>query len=316
MAKRMNSRAPESSEERSAALDQAERDLIARELERNMLVEAAAGTGKTTSLVARMINLIREGRCTVDTLAAVTFTRKAAAELRGRFQLGLERAAKEASGSEQRRLAEAVAHVERAFVGTIHSFCARLLRERPVEAGVDPEFVELEEEKDAELRRGAWLEHVARLIADGDPLVAQLENLGIDIAPLKSTFERFADYPDVSEWPADEMALPNPAPLVAAIANYVERVQSLAKELPDDAGNDKLIPLYRQFPRRVRQADFSRPAELYRVPRAILEVAAGGGAEELARRQASGVGRTGSLESVRSRVCRSLRRSIARPVTA
>ena len=59
-------------------------------LDKNLLVEAAAGTGKTTSLVARMINFIRHSR--VDELAAVTFTRKAASELRSRFQAGLEQA--------------------------------------------------------------------------------------------------------------------------------------------------------------------------------------------------------------------------------
>ena len=108
--------------------DQAARDLITLELDKNVLVEAAAGTGKTTSLVARMINLIRQGKCLVDNLAAVTFTRKAAAELRARFQLGLEKAVREADGVEKQRLADALKHVERAFLGTIHSFCARLLR--------------------------------------------------------------------------------------------------------------------------------------------------------------------------------------------
>ncbi len=48
-----------------------------------------------------MINLIRAGKCPVEKLAAVTFTRKAAAELRGRFQVGLEQAARQASGIER-----------------------------------------------------------------------------------------------------------------------------------------------------------------------------------------------------------------------
>ena len=140
MAKRTNKPAPRVDRRPIDRADQAERDLITRELDKNMLVEAAAGTGKTTSLVARMINLLREGRCRVDQIAAVTFTRKAAAELRSRFQLGLEKAARAAQGVEKARLGEAVAHVERCFIGTIHSFCGHLLRERPVEAGVDPGF--------------------------------------------------------------------------------------------------------------------------------------------------------------------------------
>ena len=109
------------------APDQDQRDLILKELDRNVLVEAAAGTGKTASMVARMAALIREGKCVPGTMAAVTFTRKAAAELRTRFKV---------------ELGDAFEHLEQCFVGTIHSFCARLLRERPVEAGVDVSFVE------------------------------------------------------------------------------------------------------------------------------------------------------------------------------
>jgi len=59
------------------------------DLERNLLVEAGAGSGKTTSLVDRMVALVRNRACTVDRIAAVTFTRKAAAELRQRFQVKL-----------------------------------------------------------------------------------------------------------------------------------------------------------------------------------------------------------------------------------
>ena len=259
MAKRTNKPATPANEERPAAPDQAVRDLITHELERNVLVEASAGTGKTTSLVARMTNLIREGRCQVDKLAAVTFTRKAASELRSRFQLGLENAAREARGIEHQRLAEAVAHVERSFIGTIHSFCGRLLRERPVEAGVDPEFTELDADLDKDLRSRAWREHVARLITSGDPLVPALEDLGVDIGPLRLTFERFAEYPDVDEWPAEQIVPPDPAPVVEALMHYVERMQSLASTLPADAGNDKLIALYRRLPRSVtRSSSHSR----------------------------------------------------------
>ena len=59
--------------------DHDQRKLIFTELDRNMLVEAAAGTGKTTSMIGRMVALLREDKCDVAALAAVTFTRKAAA---------------------------------------------------------------------------------------------------------------------------------------------------------------------------------------------------------------------------------------------
>ena len=73
--------------------DQEARDLIANDLDRTFFVEASAGTGKTTSLVQRMINLVQSGRTTMDRVAAITFTEAAAAELQERVRQGLERAA-------------------------------------------------------------------------------------------------------------------------------------------------------------------------------------------------------------------------------
>ena len=79
--------------------DWPQRELVESELETNMLVEAAAGTGKTTKIVDRMVALVGSGKCRLENMAAVTFTRKAASELRTRFQLELERRARpESSG--------------------------------------------------------------------------------------------------------------------------------------------------------------------------------------------------------------------------
>ena len=72
--------------------DTPQRARIARDLDINLLVEAGAGAGKTTEMIARMLALVSSGRGQVEQIAAVTFTRKAAAELRERFQNGLEQA--------------------------------------------------------------------------------------------------------------------------------------------------------------------------------------------------------------------------------
>ncbi|HEY4228848.1 MAG TPA: UvrD-helicase domain-containing protein, partial [Thermoanaerobaculia bacterium] len=143
--------------------DEAARRAIREELGTTLLVEAAAGTGKTESLVERMVGLIRTGRAPVDRLSAVTFTIKAAAELSQRFQSRLEVAARGARGEERERLVDALARLDTAFVGTIHAFCARLLRERPVEAGVDPGFEEMEQPEDEVARREAWERYAERL---------------------------------------------------------------------------------------------------------------------------------------------------------
>ena len=245
--------------------DQDQRQLITHELDKNILVEAAAGTGKTTSLIARMVNLIRQGKCTIDKLAAVTYTRKAAAELRARFQITLEKSARDASGIERDWLLAAVANIERCYLGTIHSFCARLLRERPVEAGVDAAFRELDEAADFLLRRQAWDEHVAHLIASDDPILTELENLGLDVSMLAPAFHDMANYPDVTEWPVPTATLPDPQPVITALKAYANRMRSLIGTFPDNPGNDKLMPRYRLTARMVQQANLERPVEILEI---------------------------------------------------
>jgi ATP-dependent helicase/nuclease subunit A len=121
--------------------DLAARERIRTSLGETLVVEAAAGTGKTTELVRRLINVLAAGRGTVESVAAVTFTDKAAGELKLRVRAGLEEARKHAGFAGSRaHLEDAIARLEEARIGTIHSFCADLLRERPVEARVDPAF--------------------------------------------------------------------------------------------------------------------------------------------------------------------------------
>jgi ATP-dependent helicase/nuclease subunit A len=242
--------------------DQAVRERIAAELDHTMLVEAAAGTGKTTSMVQRMIALVAEGKCTVDAMAAVTFTRKAAAELRGRFQVALERAAHEARGHARDRLAAAAGRIERCFVGTIHSFCARLLRERPVEAGVDVAFREADDLEDLRLREEAWERHVARLYADEDPILDRLEEAGLSVSQLEATFQQFANHPDVAAWPTAADEAPDLAGVRAALGDEVARIAPLVPTFPRDKGNDELMRHYEDVVRAARVAHLERPGEL------------------------------------------------------
>jgi ATP-dependent exoDNAse (exonuclease V) beta subunit len=117
------------------------RQLIQNELDKTLVVEAAAGTGKTTELVTRILRVIATGRADVRGIVAVTFTEKAAGELKLRLRQELE---KERSlpvdPAVVARLDKAVQSLEEAHVSTIHGFCADLLRERPVEARIDPLF--------------------------------------------------------------------------------------------------------------------------------------------------------------------------------
>jgi ATP-dependent exoDNAse (exonuclease V) beta subunit len=124
------------------------RHLISEALDDTLVVEAAAGTGKTTELVKRVVRLIETGRAErIDQIVAVTFSEKAAGELKLRLREELERSrlTSEPHSEPSARLERAVQRFEEAHVSTIHGFCADLLRERPVEAQVDPAFEVLTE---------------------------------------------------------------------------------------------------------------------------------------------------------------------------
>jgi len=116
------------------------RRTIREDLGATLVVEAAAGTGKTTEMIARIIAVIRTGATTLERIVAVTFTERAAGEMKLRLRTELERARKAANGAERDRFEAALGELEVARVGSIHSFCADLLRERPIEACVDPLF--------------------------------------------------------------------------------------------------------------------------------------------------------------------------------
>src|SRR5881296_2899043 len=131
-------------------VDDAERERIRTSLDETLIVEAAAGTGKTSELCARLVNVLAEGRGTVQSIAALTFTEKAAGELKLRLRAGLEDERQgSGDGSERRaRLEEAIAHLEEARVSTIHGFCNdRPLVQQVVAEAVDPRFEVLPEQE-------------------------------------------------------------------------------------------------------------------------------------------------------------------------
>lgn len=199
-------------DQRRSPPDEPSRAEIRTELENNLLVEAGAGSGKTKSLVDRMVALVRGRRCKVGEIAAVTFTRKAAAELRQRFQIELERQARllrdEADrmppgstgfpyAEEAEALEEAIRNLDAAFLGTIHSFCAKMLRERPLEAGLDPAFREMTDAEARDAQTKFWVGFLERLAASGDSRIKELHDLGMEPNQLRQFFDTLVEHPDV-----------------------------------------------------------------------------------------------------------------------
>ena len=146
------------------------RQAIVNELDDTLVVEAAAGTGKTTELVKRIVRILATERATVDAIVAVTFTEKAAGELKLRLRQALDEARMQAPEKERDALNLALQSLEEAHVSTIHGFCAELLRERPVEARVDPLFSVLTESQAERLFEQAfsgWIQKQLRNPPEG-----------------------------------------------------------------------------------------------------------------------------------------------------
>lgn len=238
------------------------RDLIERRLDLNLLVEAGAGSGKTESLARRMAAGVVEGVYDVEAMAAVTFTRKAAAELRGRFQIVLEgKLQAELDETRRRRIHGALSHLERLFAGTIHALCAHLIRERPVEAGVAPGFSELDEVADVELHRRSWRDFLDRERATGSEILHELLEAGVAPTDLDGAFQTVCLFPEV-EFPSGDAPRPDPAPFWRALDILLA---NLGRLLPDPIPRESTCDvqrLVREFSGRLQVADRARPAAL------------------------------------------------------
>jgi ATP-dependent exoDNAse (exonuclease V) beta subunit len=136
-----------------------EQQLAAVEAGGEVFVSAGAGTGKTAVLVERVVRAVTERGLDVDSILVITYTRRAAGELRTRIRAALA----------DRGRHDLARELDGAWISTIHGFCARLLRAYPLAAGLDPRFRELDEAQGAVLRSEAFGEALAEFCAGDDP---------------------------------------------------------------------------------------------------------------------------------------------------
>jgi ATP-dependent exoDNAse (exonuclease V) beta subunit len=239
--------------------DQEARDRIVTALDETLIVEAAAGTGKTSEIVRRIIAVLASGRATADSIVAVTFTVKAAGELKLRLRSELE-ADREGcpAGERRRKIEDALRRLEQARINTIHGFCADLLRERPVEAGVDPAFATMDESQASRLFRETFQSWIQRRLEDppeGLRRILRRADLG---GGAIDTLQRSAFH--LNEWrdytaPWRREAFPREA----AIDDLVQQLQRFATIT--DRCPDAWDPLYRdtraarELSREIEQAE-------------------------------------------------------------
>ena len=219
-------------------VDRAARDRIASELDETLFVEAGAGSGKTTMLVARIVALLAGGRAEMGGLAAITFTEAAAAELRERVRQALQEAAqdpaddadsgglesgqaqaadsggadsgKAARTDEERALCRrALREMDAAAIQTLHSFAMALLRERALEAGLPPTF-EVSTEIEADIQfDDAWRQWLDGAL-DSDilgPVILRALGLGLRLDDLRKVAASLHQNYDLAICPFTDIAL-------------------------------------------------------------------------------------------------------------
>ncbi|MCK4538343.1 MAG: UvrD-helicase domain-containing protein [Candidatus Krumholzibacteria bacterium] len=134
------------------------------DLDSSLCLEAGAGTGKTTLLVDRYLSIIGQGRALPGQIVAITFTEKAAAEMKSRLRREIDSriASLGRDDVSSERFREARSHLESAHISTIHAFASSLLRENPVEAGIDPGFGLLDDIEGEMLLDECWNTFLSR----------------------------------------------------------------------------------------------------------------------------------------------------------
>ncbi len=145
----------------------------------NLLVSAAAGSGKTAVLVERVVRLLTDEHEPVDAdrLLIVTFTRLAAAEMKQRISAALSE--KSAANPNDARLRRQLLLMERAHIGTIHSFCADIVREHFSAIGLPPDSRVVEEDEAKDISASALEETIEKFYSEGRETFAELsETLG------------------------------------------------------------------------------------------------------------------------------------------
>ncbi|HEV8254446.1 MAG TPA: UvrD-helicase domain-containing protein, partial [Vicinamibacteria bacterium] len=155
-------------------VDQRARERVRDDHGTSFVLEAGAGTGKTTLLIDRIEALVRSGRARLTDLAAVTFTENAATTMKLRLRERLERARSgDIPPAERARAEEALQVLERAQISTIHALCAAVLQERPLECGVMPGFRVGDDAESDMVFAEAWNDWLANRLANADPALME-----------------------------------------------------------------------------------------------------------------------------------------------
>jgi ATP-dependent helicase/nuclease subunit A len=223
--------------------DQGARDRIRRETATTLFVEAGAGSGKTTTLVRRLLTLVLDDNIPLSQIAAVTFTEKAGAELRDRLRGELDRECRHPDPLRRERAQQASDDLDAAAIGTLHSFAQRLLTMFPIQAGLPPLIEVLDEVASSVAFESRWGVLQADLLDHpslAEPLLLALST-GTKLEHLRSLAKAFGNDWDL----ISDRVLPHPpsAATLPDVSTLMRRAIELALRASECLDSeDKFLP--------------------------------------------------------------------------
>ena len=138
-----------------------------------------------------------------------------------------------------------------------------ILRERPIECGVDPGFREISESEDFQLREQAWQTFLKGLYSKGDSRLDRMYELGLKTGDLKKCYQRFVEFPDVDEWPHDAPPSIDLSGIKAQTQEYVEHMKQISLAFPKERGTDKLMSRYEGIVRASNNSDWGVQGQFF-----------------------------------------------------
>lgn len=159
-----------------------EQALAINTIKSNVSLLAGAGSGKTYVLMKRFVQILRADLSVNPTnIVAITFTRKAADEIKGRVRQAVSECVEQAQNDLERlRWQEHLQKVESAPISTIHSLCSRILRDNPVETQLDPEFTILEDFEAQDFFKETLQQYLRKNIKENAALRRLVQTYGVN----------------------------------------------------------------------------------------------------------------------------------------
>jgi ATP-dependent helicase/nuclease subunit A len=203
--------------------DQTTRDRVIQEVDRTISVFAGAGTGKTTLLTKRYLSLLQQKKVSPKQIVAITFTIKAAAELRERILQGLQ----------DNNMTHLTAAVETSPIGTIHAFCANILRQFALEANLDPQFAVISELEHRTFLNEVFQSWFTQSLSTHAPTFKKTRSAEISFTKIRQLASKLYDYRDLLPYISIERKVTKPEELAALVSDVKELYQFAMQKCKD-----------------------------------------------------------------------------------